>query len=93
MGGQIDIENAVTIGLFPDIPRKKFVFLGNGSLQGGMLSLLSLEAWEKALETARSAVYFDFSQENDYMESYTSSLFLPHTDIELFPSVIKKLGA
>lgn len=91
MGGRINIENAVTIGLFPDIDREKFVFVGNGSLEGGKLLLQSREAWEKALDIARSAVYFEFSGESGYMESYTSSLFLPHTNLEDFPSVIKKL--
>ena len=33
-GSHIDIEKAITIGLFPDLPREKFTFIGNGSLMG-----------------------------------------------------------
>jgi uncharacterized 2Fe-2S/4Fe-4S cluster protein (DUF4445 family) len=28
-GSKIDIENAVTIGLLPDLPRNRFIFTGN----------------------------------------------------------------
>lgn len=91
MGGGIDVESGITIGLFPDIDRKKFIFLGNGSLRGSLYMLLSGEAWEKGLETARSGAYFDLGMEPDYMNSFISSLFLPHTDLNLFPNIISKL--
>ena len=31
--------------------------------------------------------YLELSADNRFMDAYTSALFLPHTDIELFPSV------
>jgi len=33
-GNSLNIEKAITIGLLPDIPRDRFVFIGNGSLSG-----------------------------------------------------------
>ena len=91
LGGSIDIESGINIGLFPDIEREKFIFIGNGSLKGGLFMLLSQTAWKKALDTVRGAAYFDLSTEPLYMNSYTSSLFLPHTDLKKFPNVVKKL--
>lgn len=91
MGGGIDVESGITIGLFPDIDRNKFVFLGNGSLKGALYMLLSREAWNAAMETAQSGAYFDLSMEPAYMNSFISSLFLPHTDISRFPTIIDKL--
>ncbi len=91
LGGLLDVENGITIGLFPDIDRDRFHFLGNGSLHGGRILLLSGEARNKALDIARSAAYFDLSNESEYMNSYTSALFLPHTDLNRFPSVTMEL--
>ncbi len=87
LGNMINIKNAITIGLLPDIPVEKFKFLGNGSLKGGIMLLLSKEARDKATEVSKSSVYFDLSNEPEYMANYTSSLFLPHTHLHLFPNV------
>lgn len=92
MGGSLNLESAVTIGLFPDIDRTKFIFLGNGSLKGALYMLLSKEAWNSGVKTARSGAYFDLSMEPDYMTSFISSLFLPHTEIDRFPNIINKLS-
>ena len=35
--------------------------------------------------------YIDLSDDPRYMDNYTASLFLPHTDLDRFPSV-KKSG-
>jgi hypothetical protein len=35
--------------------------------------------------------YFDLMSNNKYMEEYMSANFLPHTDIEKFPSVAEEL--
>jgi uncharacterized 2Fe-2S/4Fe-4S cluster protein (DUF4445 family) len=91
LGGLLNVENGITIGLFPDLDRDKFHFLGNGSLHGGRILLLSQEAREKARAMAHSAAYFELSQEAGYMNSFTSSLFLPHTDQERFPTVMEQI--
>jgi len=91
MGGLINIENGITIGLFPEIDIDRFTYLGNGSLHGGRLVLLSMQAWKKSLEIAKSSVYFELSNEIEYMSAYSASLFLPHTDLSLFPDVIRKI--
>jgi hypothetical protein len=40
---------------------------------------------------AGKMTYIELNAEPGYMDEYTGSLFLPHTDIELFPSVKKSL--
>ena len=44
LGCGINIENAVTIGLLPDMPRDKFIPLGNSSLGGAEMVLLDQRA-------------------------------------------------
>ena len=43
-GQYINIEKAIQIGLLPDLPWDRFQFLGNTSVKGAYLALLSREA-------------------------------------------------
>lgn len=85
-GNWLQVENAISIGLLPDIEREKFAFIGNASLAGAQLWLLSRDARRAAAETASRMTCLDLSRETGYMEEYMKALFLPHTDLALFPS-------
>jgi uncharacterized 2Fe-2S/4Fe-4S cluster protein (DUF4445 family) len=90
-GEHLNIENAVRIGLLPDLERKRFRYLGNTSLTGAYLGLLS-EKNRALVETiAAKMTYLELNAEPGYMNEYTGSLFFPHTDIGLFPTVKKIL--
>ncbi|PRR69804.1 ASKHA domain-containing protein [Neomoorella humiferrea] len=89
-GNYLSIPNAVEIGLLPDLPAEKYVFAGNTSLKGAELVLLSRQAWLDALELARKMTYIELSVGNLFMEEFVSALFLPHTQLELFPSVTEQ---
>jgi uncharacterized 2Fe-2S/4Fe-4S cluster protein (DUF4445 family) len=86
-GTYLDVENAVRIGLLPDLERKKFVFVGNSALAGARQMLLSYEAMKTAEEVARNITYFELSVEPGYMDEYMAALFFPHTDLSKFPSL------
>lgn len=88
-GTYLDIENAIKIGLLPDLARAKFVFIGNSSLAGARLMLLSSEAQKTADDIARKVTYFELSVEPKYMDEYIAALFFPHTDLKKFPSLSK----
>ena len=88
-GRFIDIGKAVAIGLLPDISRDKFTYLGNSSLTGATLGLLSKSRREQMAALARRMTYIDLSSDNRYMDAYVAALFLPHTDMGRFPSVKK----
>ncbi len=92
-GNYIDVGNAVLIGLFPDLPAERFQFIGNGSLLGARACLLSAEALDDAESVAGRMTYMDLSTDPGFMNEFTSSLFLPHTALERFPSVMKVLAA
>jgi uncharacterized 2Fe-2S/4Fe-4S cluster protein (DUF4445 family) len=89
-GRFIDVEQAVHIGLLPDIGRDKFTYLGNSSLTGAALALLSNTRRQQLKDLARRMTYIDLSSDNRYMDAYVAALFLPHTDMTRFPSVGKK---
>jgi len=86
-GTSLDIDNAISIGLLPDLDRSVFSFVGNSSLSGCRQVLLSGQAVDKVNEIARAAVYFELSAEPGYMDEYMAALFFPHTDLAKFPNV------
>lgn len=90
-GNYLDIRSAITIGMLPDVPVTKVQFVGNTSVIGAKMCLFSKDAYEIAGTIASKMTYFDLMSNNKYMEEYVSANFLPHTDIEKFPSVAEEL--
>jgi uncharacterized 2Fe-2S/4Fe-4S cluster protein (DUF4445 family) len=90
-GRYIDVERAVTIGMLPDLPVDKFQFLGNTSIMGAYFSLLCDRLRHEAEEIARKMTYIELSVSRSFMDEYLSALFLPHTDLNAFPTVKRKL--
>lgn len=85
-GNYVDPKNAVTAGVFPEFPRAEIVQLGNGSVAGAYLALLSIKRRSEATEIARVMTYFDLSADADFMEEFNAALALPGNP-ELFPSL------
>ncbi len=86
-GNYLDVERAITIGLLPDLPVSKFEFLGNTSIMGAYMALLSRAMRKDAEDIARKMTYLELSVSRSFMDEYVSSLFLPHTNAEQFPTV------
>ncbi|MCM8780409.1 MAG: ASKHA domain-containing protein [Candidatus Omnitrophica bacterium] len=86
-GTYLNIDNAIRIGLLPDLERDRFLFVGNSSLVGASAILLSCEAMKKANEVAKKMTYIELSVEPGYMDEYMAALFFPHTDLAKFPSI------
>jgi len=86
-GNYLNIENSIAIGLLPDVDRSVYQFVGNSSLAGARICLLSHEALGKARQIHKDITYLDLSAEANYMDEYVAALFFPHTDIGRFPSV------
>lgn len=91
-GKFLDIGKAVILGMLPDIPREKFEFLGNTSILGAYLCLLSREMRKEAEEIAKKMTYLELSVSRSFMDEYVSGLFIPHTYMEAFPTVKSLLG-
>ncbi|MBN1367609.1 MAG: DUF4445 domain-containing protein, partial [Dehalococcoidales bacterium] len=86
-GSSLNIEKAVAIGLLPDIDKKRIRFIGNSSLTGARLMLLSQETFEKAITVSKRMTNIELSAYPPFMNEFIAALFLPHTDKKLFPSV------
>ena len=86
-GSSLDIEKAVAIGLLPDIDRKRIRFIGNSSLTGARMALLSNSVFQKAISISKKMTNIELSSYHPFMNEFIAALFLPHTDKKLFPSV------
>jgi uncharacterized 2Fe-2S/4Fe-4S cluster protein (DUF4445 family) len=86
-GKYINVEKAIQIGLLPDLPWENIRFLGNTSVRGAYYALLDKRARERVDEIASRMTYIELSADNSFYEAFMSALFLPHTDLALFPSV------
>ena len=91
IGSGINMQNAVNIGMFPDIPIEKFHYIGNSSLTGAYLMLLSTPAEKKTYELAANMTYMDLSTVPIYMDEFVGACFIPHTDTSMFPTVMEEV--
>jgi uncharacterized 2Fe-2S/4Fe-4S cluster protein (DUF4445 family) len=86
-GSHVDIERAMTIGLLPEIDPDKIIYIGNGSLMGARMSSLTNRIRKDVVQTMRKMTNFELSETPSFMDHYIAALFLPHTNIDLFPNL------
>jgi len=92
-GSYVDLEKAMTIGLFPEIDPDKVRFIGNGSLMGAKISSLTNRIRKDVVEVTKRMTNFELSETLSFMNNYMAALFLPHTDMEQFPKIKARLEA
>jgi len=90
-GNYLDIKKAITIGLLPDLPLDVFKFIGNGALGGARMVLLSKSMQDKAEEVVANMTHIELSVNSMFFKEFTSALFIPHTEIDQFPSIIGRV--
>jgi uncharacterized 2Fe-2S/4Fe-4S cluster protein (DUF4445 family) len=91
-GAYLDIEQAICIGLLPDIDREQFYYLGNASMLGCQISMTDMNRFREREEVRQLMTNMELSENPQFMQHYMAALFLPHTDMRLFPTVSKKLA-
>jgi len=92
-GSYIDLDSAMTVGLLPEFDPAKILYVGNGSLMGARMSELSNHIRQDVVGVVQRMTSFELSEVANFKEQYVASLFLPHTDISLFPQVGMRLQA
>jgi uncharacterized 2Fe-2S/4Fe-4S cluster protein (DUF4445 family) len=89
-GNFINTESAIAIGMLPDVPRERFVYLGNASLAGAKQALLSSSVRSRIASVFKRTTYVDLGSDPTFSDEYVSALFIPHTDASRFPSYMKQ---
>jgi uncharacterized 2Fe-2S/4Fe-4S cluster protein (DUF4445 family) len=91
-GAYIAADKAVTIGMIPDIPLERYRLLGNSSLEGARRVLLSAAAFGEIEAIGRAMTYVEMNESREFMAGFMAARFLPHTDLDRFPSVRERLA-
>ncbi len=86
-GAYIDPGSAITLGMIPDLPLETYRPLGNSSLEGASLALLSLEARDELYRIRDRITYVELNVNQEFMNNFSAARCIPHTDRSLFPSV------
>jgi len=88
-GSYIDPRSAITIGMLPDLLLEVYRSLGNTSLAGARKALLSWEARDMVYEIQERITYIELNVNQEFMNRFSAARFIPHTDMDQFPSVRK----
>ncbi len=92
-GTYADLESAITVGIFPDLPREKFHCLQNSSLAGARELLLNRDRMDDIRYFQQTIYYIQFAAMPDFLIKMQAAKFIPHTDMRQYPSVAAKLAA
>jgi len=84
IGSGINLKNAVSIGMLPNVGMDKYRYVGNTALQGARTMALGDEAVTQCDDVAGNMTYMELSACLGYMDSFVAACFLPHTDRKLF---------
>lgn len=83
LGCGINVDKAVNIGLLPDMPREKFIPLGNASLGGAEMVLLDAGLLSDIDNIRKMITYREMNEDPDLMNALQAALFIPHTEPDL----------
>lgn len=73
-GSYLDVESAVRIGMFPNLPKNRFRQIGNAAGSGARKLLLSRHQRDLADELAGRIQYVELATHPNFMKIYTDAL-------------------
>jgi len=91
-GSYLDRRKTQILGLIPDIPLERIQFVGNTAIIGAKMALLSRGALDTCHRIAESVTYIDLISYPNYYDEFIAAMFLPHTDLERFPTITQELS-
>jgi len=90
-GNRLDVSSCIAVGLLPDVPLDRIQFIGNSSVAGAKLVMLSRAMFDEVQGIRSRVTYRELIVDPAYMDRFTSACFLPHTELARFPSVTERL--
>lgn len=91
-GHHMDVEAAVTIGMYPDMDRSKLINAGNTSMEGANVLLLHRDRLADIDGILERMEYIQYGAIDNFLEVMQAAEAIPHTDMSRYPSVLKKLA-
>lgn len=75
-GNYIDIDNALSIGLLPNITREKIISIGNGAGQGVQSLLLDKSYRFRAKQISQNCTHLSLAENKKFMDEYIKNMNL-----------------
>lgn len=91
-GQYINVESAIDIGMYPDVPLDRFQVVGNGSLKGAYKMLTQREYMETLKDVTENIYYLEFGTFKNFIHMMQAATFFPHTELQRYPTVMAKLA-
>ncbi len=85
LGCGINPDDAINIGMLPDLPRERFIPLGNSSLAGAEMVLLDRGLLKNVDDVTAKITYREMNEDQELMSVLQGAMFIPHTE----PGVLK----
>jgi uncharacterized 2Fe-2S/4Fe-4S cluster protein (DUF4445 family) len=85
-GTYTNIDNATRLGIFPEFPNGTIHPIGNGSLAGAYLTLMSIDKRREAQKIADKMVYVDLLVDLEFIDEYSKALYVPGSK-DYFPTL------
>ena len=79
-GNYMKPENALRIGLLPQMPREKVHYVGNAALTGAEMALISVEARREARRIAERVRYIEIAARPEFQERFAENMLFPSGD-------------
>ena len=79
-GAYMDVKSAAAIGMLPEMLTDKTVLLGNASLSGARMALLSMDARQKLYAIQHACRYLELSGDADFNREYPEQMFFYEED-------------
>ena len=88
-----DLESAITVGIFPDLPREKYRLIPNASLEGARAMLLNRNLIAEAEDLVQRLYCVQFASIPDFIIRMYAAKFIPHTDMHRYPRIAARLSS
>jgi uncharacterized 2Fe-2S/4Fe-4S cluster protein (DUF4445 family) len=73
-GNYIRKESALRIGLLPNVPAERIVFVGNAASSGAAMALVSQQYRDKSRELAKKIEYIEIAHELEFQDVFADSI-------------------
>lgn len=80
-GTYINIESAIKIGMFPDIPRDRFQQVGNAAGTGARQALISKSLRQTSAEVASQVAYIELTNHPEFQNRFLNHMYLPYRQV------------
>jgi uncharacterized 2Fe-2S/4Fe-4S cluster protein (DUF4445 family) len=78
-GAYVDREEALIIGMLPDISPDKIISVGNAAGDGARIALLNRGKRDEANRIARQVEYMELTIEEGFQDEFVAALHIPHS--------------